>query len=92
MGGPGITHEELHAFARSLGLTPKDAPPMPEPLLPLDAPLNGLGKALFGGVLALGQAMGATVPDISRDAVITGAQAIAIGQDVLGDIFPAMRS
>ncbi|MGW1998353.1 hypothetical protein [Embleya sp. NPDC001921] len=27
--GPGIPHEELHAFAQSLGLTPKDAPEPP---------------------------------------------------------------
>jgi phospholipase C len=33
--------------------------PMTEALMPLDAPLNGLGKALFGGVLALGKGMGA---------------------------------
>jgi phospholipase C len=66
--------------------------PMTEALLPLDAPLNGLGKALFGGVLALGKGMGATVPDLPPDAVITGAQAIAIGQEVLGDLFPAMRA
>ena len=45
---------------------------MTQALLPLDAPLNGLGRALFGGVLALGKSMGATVPDLSPDAVITG--------------------
>ena len=60
--------------------------------MPLDAPLNGLGKALFGGVLALGKGMGATVPDVPPDAVITGAEAIAMGHDILGDLFPAMRS
>ena len=66
--------------------------PMPETLMPLDAPLNGLGKSLFNGVLALGKGMGATVPEMSPDAVITGAEAIAMGQEVLGDLFPAMRS
>jgi phospholipase C len=65
---------------------------MTEALLPLDAPLNGLGKALFAGVLALGKGMGVTVPDLPPDAVITGAQAIAIGHEVLGDLFPAMRA
>ena len=66
--------------------------PMPEPLMPLDAPLNGLGKALFGGLLALGKGMGATVPEVPPDAEITGEEAIAMGQDMLGDLFPAMRS
>ena len=66
--------------------------PMPESLMPLDAPLNGVGKALVGGVLALGKAMGATVPDVAPDAETTGAQAIAMLHDVVGDLFPAMRS
>ena len=65
--------------------------PMPESLMPLDAPINRLGKALLGGLLALGEEMGVSVPAVSPDAMITGAEAIAIGQDVLGDIFPAMR-
>jgi phospholipase C len=66
--------------------------PMTEALMPLDAPLNGLGKALFAGVLALGKGMGVTVPDLPPDKVITGAEAIAIGHEVLGDLFPAMRT
>lgn len=65
--------------------------PMPESLMPLDAPINALGKALLGGVLALGKGMGIAVPDPSPDAVITGAEAITMGQEVLGDLFPAMR-
>ena len=40
--------------------------PMTESLMPLDAPLNGLGKALFAAVLALGKGMGATVPEYHR--------------------------
>ena len=43
-------------------------------------------------MIALGKVMGATVPEMSPDAVITGAEAIAMGQDVFGDLFPAMRS
>ncbi|MDN5765139.1 MAG: hypothetical protein L0H78_04905 [Humibacillus sp.] len=66
--------------------------PMPESLLPMDAPINGLGKALLGGVLALGKGMGVAVPELSPDAVISGAEAIAMGQELLGDLFPAMRS
>ena len=66
--------------------------PMTESLMPLDAPLNGLGKALFAAVLALGKGMGATVPDLPPDAVITGAEAIAMSHEILGDLFPAMRS
>ena len=65
---------------------------MPESIAPLDAPLNHLGQALLHGVLTLGKLMGVTVPEVPPDAVITGAQAIAMSHDVLGDLFPAMRS
>ena len=64
---------------------------MSEPLLPLTAPLNGLGKSLLGLLIALGKGMGATVPDLQPDAVITGEELITIGQDMFGDLFPAMR-
>ena len=65
---------------------------MAEPLLPLSAPLNGLGQALFGGLMALGKQMGAAVPDLDPDAVITGEEAIAITHDMFGDLFPALRT
>lgn len=70
----------------------RPVPPMPESLLPLDAPLTSLGQSLLHGVLALGRLMGATVPQVSPDARFTGAEAIAMGQEALGDVFPAMRS
>jgi len=60
----------------------------PTNLVPLDAPLGLIGKAMFQAVLGLG----ATVPDVKPDEQITGSQAIAILHDVLGDIFPAMPS
>ena len=65
--------------------------PMPEPLMPLAAPLNGLGKALFAGLMALGKGMGIPAPEVSPDNVITGAEAIAMGQAMFGELFPAMR-
>lgn len=64
---------------------------MSEPLMPLSAPLNGLGQALFGGLMALGKQMGAVVPDVDPDAIITGEEAIAVTHDMFGDLFPAMR-
>jgi phospholipase C len=73
-------------------IVPRPVEPMPESLLPLDAPLQELGQALFAGVLALAKGMGATVPEQEADAVLTGAEAIEICQDALGDIFPLMRS
>ena len=69
----------------------RPVPPMPESLMPLDAPLTGLAQTLIGAVLTLGKLMGATVPQLPPDAVITGAEAIATLQETLGDLFPAMR-
>ena len=90
--GPVLT---LDTAAGARGLARRHRPPRgtdAEALIPLDEPLNRLAKALVGGLLALGKGLGATVPDVSPDAEITGAQAIAIGHDVLGDLFPSMRS
>lgn len=72
-------------------VTPRPVPVVHESLAPLDAPLGLLGKSLLLAVLAFGQGLGRTIPDIKSDDTITGAHAIAIGDEILGDIFPAMR-
>ena len=65
---------------------------MHDSLAPLDAPLGPLGKSLLLAVLALAQGLGKTVPDIKPADSITGAHAIAVGHEILGDVFPRMRS
>ena len=57
----------------------------------LDAPLGLLDKSLLLAVLAFAQGLGETVPDLKPEDTITGAHAIAIGHEILGDIFPTMR-
>ena len=42
-------------------------------------------------VLAFGQGLGRTVHDIKHEDTITGSHAIAIADEILGDMFPAMR-
>jgi phospholipase C len=64
---------------------------MHESVAPLDAPLGLLGKSLLLGVLAFAQGLGRTVPAIKPEDTITGAQGIAIGHEILGELFPAMR-
>jgi phospholipase C len=64
---------------------------MHESIAPLDAPLGLLGKSLLLGVLALAEDLGKTVPTINPNDTITGAQAIAIGHESLGELFPSMR-
>ena len=73
-------------------ITARPVPKMPDTLVPLDAPLGLIGKSLFLAVLGLAAGLGATVPDIKPDQELTGAQAIAITHDALGDLFPAMRT
>jgi phospholipase C len=66
----------------------RPVPTMPNTLIPLDAPLGLIGRSLFLTVVALGAGLGATVPDIKPDEQITGAQAIAISHEALGDPLP----
>ncbi len=72
-------------------IIPRPVPEMHESLVPLDAPLGLLGKSLLFAVLAFAQKLGKTVPDIKPEDTITGSQAVTIGHDVLGELFPAMR-
>jgi phospholipase C len=72
-------------------VSPRPVPEMHESIAPLDAPLGQLGKSLLFAVLAFAQGLGKTVPDLKPEEPITGGQAVAIGHEVLGDLFPAMR-
>ena len=73
-------------------VTARPVPKPPESLLPLDHPLGILGKAVFAAVLALGKGMGVAVPDIKPDQPMTGAEAITIGHEILGELFPELRA
>ena len=69
----------------------------PVPVLPpsaqsLDAQLGLLGMSLVQAVLGLGAGLGASVPSLDPRAPLTGTDALALAHDVLGDVFPAMRS
>jgi phospholipase C len=69
----------------------RPVPKGPASVIPLNAPLGILAKAVFAGVLALGRGMGAAVPEIAPEEPISGAQAIEISHEVLGKLFPALR-
>jgi phospholipase C len=67
------------------------AQPVPDydqSLLPLDKPLTTLQKGGIFAVLSLGKALGHPVPDIPRDAELSGAQAIAMLGELCGNLFP----
>jgi len=57
-------------------------------VVPPDLPLRGLAKGLFFALLALGKELGQSVPDVSPDADIKGAEGIAIIRDTFGHMFP----
>jgi phospholipase C len=55
------------------------------------SPLGLLGKSLLFGFLAVAHDLGKPVPAVTPEDTITGSQAIAIGHDILGELFPAMH-
>ena len=67
---------------------PQLVPAFDVALVPPDAPLGPLAKALFHGLLALGKQLGQTVPEISPDATITGAEGRAIMVEEFAHMFP----
>jgi phospholipase C len=79
---------------------PEDWPdviPLPVPkfdvaLVPPDAPLGPLPRAIFFACLGLGKALGQAVPDIGQDAATKGAEAVATIRGLFGHIFPGLRS
>ncbi len=72
-------------------VAPRPVPAMLDTVAPLDAPLGLLGTSLLHAVMAFAQGLGKTTPDIKPDDTLTGADAIALGHEALGDVFPAMR-
>jgi len=69
----------------------RPVPPVPDSVVPLDAPLGILGKAVFAAVLSLGRELGAPVPEIDPQQPISGAEAVEISHEILGDLFPGLR-
>ena len=69
---------------------PRSVPPLHESMVPLDAPLGGHAKALFGGAISIGRGLGAEIPPIDLDTA-TGAQAIEMAHGLLGNLFPNMK-
>jgi phospholipase C len=69
----------------------RPVPVMHESIAPLDAPLGLLGRSLLMGVFAFAQGLGKPVPEIAHEDTLTGAQAVAMGHEVLGELFPAMQ-
>jgi phospholipase C len=72
-------------------VTPQPVPPFDTALFPPNLPLSVLGKGIFFGILAFEKSLGAKVPEISRDADVTGANAQEIIRNMSLEIFPGLR-
>ncbi len=70
---------------------PQPVPDFDVALVPPDAPLGPLARAIFFGVLALGKELGQAVPDIEQAADIKGGEAVAITRDLFGHMFPGLQ-
>ena len=73
-------------------VTPQPVPKFDAALFPPDRPLSVLGKGILHAALAFEKSLGAKVPAIPPDAVITGAEAIDIIRDGGFDLFPGLRA
>lgn len=65
-------------------------PPLHESLVPLDAPLGSHAKALFAGVMAIGEELGVPTPPVDLNTA-TGSQALDAVHGLLDDLFPQLK-
>lgn len=87
----GIFTDQCRTQDRWPEITPRPVPPGPESTFRLDAPLGLLGKAIIGGVMALGKDMGAEVPELSMDGTVTAQQGIDAIDHLLRPLFPNLQ-
>lgn len=69
----------------------RPVPKGPSSLVPMEAPLGVLAQALFAGVVSLGKGMRAAVPEVDFKQPMSGAEALEIGHEILGELFPTLR-
>jgi phospholipase C len=99
-GRDAIARDIAPILSRDEPRDPADWPavvPLPVPkfdvaLVPPDAPLTPLPRAIFLACLELGKALGQSVPDIAGDAEIKGGAALAMIRDMFFNVFPGLRS
>jgi phospholipase C len=90
--GPVLSLGEPRTPDQWPDVVPQPVPKFDVALLPPDLPLSHLGKAVLHGMLAFEKTWGASVPAISPDAELTGAEAIEIIRDTSFKLFPGLRA
>lgn len=88
---PLLSHDQPRAPEDWPDIAPRPVPAFRESLVPRDAPLSPLAKALFHGYLALAGQLGRTVPEIKQDADLTGGQALDIVHETASGLFPGLK-
>jgi phospholipase C len=88
---PLLTRDEPRAPEDWPDLAPHEVPEFDEALVPRDAPLSPLAKAVFHGYLALVKSLGASAPDVDEGADLKGGEALDIVHETAGDVFPGLR-
>jgi hypothetical protein len=88
---PALTLDNPRAPEKWPDVVPLPVPKFDVALVPPNAPLAPLPKAIFFACLALGKALGVGAPDIAEDADIKGGEAVATIRDMFGHIFPELQ-
>lgn len=73
-------------------VTPRPVPKFDAALLPPDRPLSVLGRGLLHAALEFEKSLGAKVPKLEPDAVVTGGEAVALLREGGFDLFPGLRA
>jgi phospholipase C len=73
-------------------VVPRPVPKFDAALLPPDAPLGALPKAIFLACIGLGKALGQSVPDIGPDADVKGGEAVTMIRSMFFEVFPGLHS
>jgi hypothetical protein len=66
-------------------------PEFEETLVPRDAPLSDLARAIFHAYLALVKSLGQSVPEVAQETDLKGGEALDIVHETAGDLFPGLR-
>jgi phospholipase C len=88
---PVLSLDEPRAPEEWPEVTAQPVPEFDAALVPLDAPLRPLPKAVLFAALAFAEQSGQAVPDIKPDDDIKGGEAIAILSEILAHMFPGLR-
>jgi phospholipase C len=89
---PVLSMEQPRAPEEWPGVSPLPVPKFDVALFPPDRPLSVLGKGVLHAALAFEKSLGAQVPTIPPDDVLTGAQAMDIIRDGAFNLFPGLRA